>query len=105
LGFVAVRGAGRIGYELWLATIELAYRQKGAGKKMIGEVLGTSIGAQVVVAQCDRRAEGARRMASILRHFGFECLRQGTQSEWLARSTLPPVVKDWIRSAPLSSPT
>ena len=79
-----------VGYELWLATIELAYRQKGAGKKMIGEVLGTSIGPQVVVAQCDRRAEGARRMASILRHFGFESLRQGTQSEWLARSTLPP---------------
>jgi hypothetical protein len=105
LGFVAVRGAGRIGYELWLATIELAYRQKGAGKKMIGEVLGTSIGPQVVVAQCDRRAEGPRRMASILRQFGFECLREGTQSEWLARSTLAPVVKDWIRSAPLSSPT
>jgi GNAT superfamily N-acetyltransferase len=100
LGFVALRGAGRIGYELWLTAIELAYRQKGVGKQMIGEVLGTSIGQHVVVAQCDRRAEGARRMASILRHFGFECVREATQSQWLARSTLPTAVKDWIKSVP-----
>jgi GNAT superfamily N-acetyltransferase len=104
LGFVALRGAGRIGYELWLAAIELAYRKKGVGKQMIGEVLGTPIGQQVVVVQCDRRAEGARRMASILGHSGFECVREAMQSQWLARSTLPTAVKDRIKSIPFSGP-
>jgi ribosomal protein S18 acetylase RimI-like enzyme len=100
LGFVALRGAGRIGYELWLTAIGSAYRQKGIGKQMVGEALGMTIGSDVVVAQCDRFADGARRMAKILCDCGFECVREAKRSQWLARSTLPTEVKDWIKSAP-----
>jgi hypothetical protein len=100
LGFAALRGAGRIGYELWLTAIGVAYRQKGIGKQMVGEVLGLSSGPDVVVAQCDRFADGARRMANILCSFGFESVRESKHSQWLAKSTLPTEVKDWIKSAP-----
>lgn len=104
LGFVAVRGAGHFGYELWLAAIQQEYRGRGLGKQMMSEILATPIGRQIMVAQCDLHAIGARRLASILCQTGFQSVRRGNACEWLAKRGLPPPALAWMKTAPFRGP-
>jgi GNAT superfamily N-acetyltransferase len=100
LGFFAVRGAGHLGYELWLTAIQSEYRNRGLGKQMVSEILATPIGRQIMVAQCDLHAIGARRLARILCQAGFQSARQGNECEWLANPNLPPSALAWLKTTP-----
>jgi GNAT superfamily N-acetyltransferase len=100
VGFFAVRSAGSFGYELWLAAIQPQYRNRGLGKQMVDELLATPIGGQIMVAQCDLHAVGARRLASILHRAGFASARRGTVCEWLANPGLSPSALAWLKTTP-----
>jgi GNAT superfamily N-acetyltransferase len=99
-GFFAVRGAGRLGYELWLTAIQSEYRSRGLGRRMVSEILATPIGRQIMVVQCDLHAIGARRLASILCQAGFQSARRGKECEWLANPGLPPSALAWLKTTP-----
>lgn len=103
LGFFALRGAGHFGYELWLTAIRPEYRNRGLGTQMMNEMLATPIGRQIVVAQCDLHAIGARRLAGILCRAGFQSARRGSSCEWLANPGLPPAALAWLKTTPLRS--
>jgi ribosomal protein S18 acetylase RimI-like enzyme len=103
IGFFAIRGAGLLGYELWLAALHSAYRGRGLGKQMVREVFASPIGEKIVVAQCDLRASGARRMAAILGQMGFRSARRGDASEWLASGGLHPSALAWLKTAPFAA--
>jgi hypothetical protein len=100
LGFAAVRAAGGFGYELWLVAIHSTYRSRGLGKQMLSEILATPLGQQIMVAQCDLHAVGARRLAGILCQAGFQSARRGSASEWLANPSLPPAAMAWLKTTP-----
>lgn len=99
LGFVALKSAGRFGQELWLAAIRPELRGRGVGRQMITELLATPAGKTVAVVQCDKHAIGGQRMAAIMSHVGFELVRDGTGSQWLASPALAEPMKRWLMSA------
>jgi len=103
LGFIALRGAGHLGYELWLIAIHPEYRNRGLGKRMISEILATPIGQRIMVAQCDLHAIGARRLARILCEAGFQSARTGKASEWLANPALTPSAMAWLKATPFQN--
>jgi ribosomal protein S18 acetylase RimI-like enzyme len=103
LGFFALRGAGHLGYELWLVAIHPEYRNRGLGKQMISEILATPVGRQIVVAQCDLHAIGARRLAWILCEAGFQSARRGKACEWLANPGLSPSALAWLKATPFQT--
>lgn len=93
VGFFALRSAGPLGQELWLAAIRPECRGQGIGKQMVTELLAMPAGRNVAVVQCDKHAIGARRLAAIMLGAGFECVREGKQTQWLASRALPEPLK------------
>jgi ribosomal protein S18 acetylase RimI-like enzyme len=99
LGFVALKSAGRFGQELWLAAIRPELRGRGVGKQMITELLAAPVGRTIAVVQCDKHALGGQRMAGIMSRAGFELVRDGKGSQWLASRALAEPMKRWLMSA------
>jgi ribosomal protein S18 acetylase RimI-like enzyme len=99
LGFVALKSAGRFGQELWLAAIRPELRGRGVGKQMITELLAAPAGRTIAVVQCDKHALGGQRMAGIMSRAGFELVRDGKGSQWLASRALAEPMKRWLMSA------
>ena len=83
-----------------LAAIQPEYRGHGSGKQVMSEILATPIGRQIMVAQCDLRAIGARRLSRILCQAEFQSARRGNACEWLANRGLHPSTLAWLRTAP-----
>lgn len=102
IGFVATRGIGTLGYELWLTAIDRDIRGRGIGRSMLADFLATSEGRRVAVAQCRIDSPGAQACAHILSTLGFTTARVGKLCVWLARSELPSGALHWMRTAPLS---
>jgi len=102
-GFVAIRGAGQAGFELWLAALDPTERGRGLGRKMLTEFLATPEGKVVTVAQCGLDAEGAQACAHILAKAGFVTAREGNGAVWLARADLPASMHQWLKTAPFTT--
>jgi Acetyltransferase (GNAT) domain len=106
IGFIAARNQPNFGYELWLVAIKQEHRGRGLGKQMAREFLATRVGRQIMVAQCDLRATGARQCADILCQAGFQSARRGSTSEWIVNPRLHPAALAWLKTTPFrgSSP-
>ena len=102
IGFVAIRGAGPLGYELWLTALDRQRHGRGLGRRMLTEFFGSPEGSATSVAQCSLHAPGAQACAHILASAGFVVARTGKESAWLARAELPRDALEWIRTAPFS---
>jgi len=102
-GFVAVRGIGELGYELWLTAIDPGRRGLGIGRRMLAEFLATREGKLTRVAQCALASAGAQACAHILGSLGFRAARVGKDSLWMARSDLPPEILHWMETTPFVS--
>ena len=102
-GFVAVRGIGKLGYELWLTALSPSLRRRGLGQQMLEEFLATPLGLQTMIAQCDHDANGAGACAASLQRLGFKVVRVGRYSTWLANPALATEVIEWIQTVPFSS--
>jgi hypothetical protein len=101
IGFVAVRGIGRLGDELWLAAIDRDIRGRGIGRRMLVDFFATGDGKRTTVAQCRIDAPGAQACAHVLSTIGFITARVGNDAVWMARADLPSSALDWMRTAPL----
>ena len=102
-GFVAIRGAGPAGFELWLVALDAAQRGRGLGRRMITEFLATPEGKVVTVAQCRLDAAGPEACARILGKAGFVTAREGNGAVWLARGDLPASMHQWLKTAPFTT--
>jgi GNAT superfamily N-acetyltransferase len=103
IGFVAIRGIGSLGYELWLTAIDRDIRGRGLGRRMLADFLATEDGKRTTVAQCRLDSPGAQACAHILSTLGFVTARVGQLSLWLARADLPSDALEWMRTVPLQS--
>lgn len=102
-GFVAVRGIGKLGYELWLTAIDPSLRGQGIGRSMLTEFFTTPLGIKTTIAQCDNVAKGAGTCAAILQTLGFKIVRSGGYSMWLASPLFSPDIVEWIKRLPFTS--
>lgn len=102
-GFVALRGIGKLGYELWLTALDPECRGLGIGHRMLAEFLETPLGHQTIIAQCDKAAKGSNACASILQAEGFKVARVGHYSMWLVSPLFSSEMIEWIQRLPFSS--
>jgi ribosomal protein S18 acetylase RimI-like enzyme len=103
IGFVAVRGIGPVGHELWLSAIDPDKRRRGKGRRMLSEFVETEIGRCTCVAQCALNSDGGLACAHILGSIGFTTVRVGKLSVWMARSDAPSDFISWMKTTPFAS--
>jgi len=84
--------AGKLGFELWLAGVEEAWRGHGHGRAMIAALLNTTPGRQAFVVRLNTFGRASPAMAHLLTSMGYACVRETPEHTWFLRHDAPAVV-------------
>jgi ribosomal protein S18 acetylase RimI-like enzyme len=85
--------AAPVGYELWLAGIDAAWRGHHHGRAMLDALLKTSPGRTAYVVRVKTYGGESPAMAHLLESFGFVSLRESPQHTWFVRKDAPEEIR------------
>jgi GNAT superfamily N-acetyltransferase len=96
IGFGLFKAAA-VGYELWLAGVEPAWRGHGHGRAMIAALLATPPGRQTFAVRIKAYGRASEAMAHLLTSMGFACARETPSHSWFLRHDAPAEVRAALR--------
>ncbi len=99
IGFGLFKAAA-IGYELWLAGIDEAWRGQGHGRAMLAALFKTPLGQKTYVIRVTARGEASAAFEHLLRSFGFSCAHQTPESALYLRHDAPGDIDPRLRAPP-----
>ena len=91
--------ATALGFELWLAGVEPAWRGHGHGRAMIAALLDTPPGRQAFVVRINTFGRASPAMAHLLKSMGYACVRETPEHSWFLRHDAPAAVSARLREA------
>ncbi len=92
--------ATAIGYELWLAGVDTAWRGHGHGRAMIAALLKTAPGKSAYVVRVNTFGRESPAMGHLLQSFAYTCVRETPHYTWYLRDDAPVELRRLIRNAP-----
>jgi len=81
--------AATVGYELWLAGVDAAWRGHGHGRAMLAALLDTPPGRQAYVVRIATYGRASPAMAHLLTSMGFRYARETPEHTWFLRHDAP----------------
>ena len=95
--------ASAVGYELWLTGIDAAWRGRGHGRRMLGELLDTRPGREAFLVRVQTYGKESPAMAHLLGAFGYSCIHETPRLTLYLRRDAPESLRASLASVPASS--
>ena len=98
VGFGLFRSIDGVGYELWLAGLDLSARGGGQGRSLLASLFATPPGQKTYIVRVQRDSRYAKQLQGLLNDFGFVAIGDTAQLRWFLHKEAPDALAAKVRN-------